>query len=249
MNDLKARIAARERVVGTWVKTPHPIIAEVLGLTDLDCMVLDAEHAPFDRAALDACVMASRLGSCAAIVRPPSGAPEHVLQALDSGAAGVIVPHVRSAAEAEALVRATRYEPGGRGYAGTTRAAGYTKKGMAKTRADAARAVVIAQVEDIKAVEAIDEIVRVPGIDAVFIGRADLTVAYRAETPDDPRVVAAVDRICAAGAAADRAVGMFLPRPEDAPAWAKKGASLFLLASEHDFILKGANELAKMARG
>jgi 2-keto-3-deoxy-L-rhamnonate aldolase RhmA len=246
---IKQRIASRELVVGTWVKTPHPIIVEVLGLTDLDCVVLDAEHAPFDRGSLDSCLIAARGAAKPALVRPATSAPEQILAALDMGAAGVIVPHVRSAAEAEAIVRATRYLPGGRGFAGTTRAAGYTTKGMSRTRADARDIAVIAQIEDVEAVDTIDAIAAVEGIDALFIGRADLTIAYEAETPDDPRVVAAVERICAAGQAAGRAVGMFLPRPGDASQWRAKGASLFLLASEHDFILKGAAELNQQVRG
>ena len=60
--DFKARIAGGALTVGTWVKTPHPIIVEVLALTRLDCIVLDAEHAPFDRGSLDACIAAARAG-------------------------------------------------------------------------------------------------------------------------------------------------------------------------------------------
>jgi 2-keto-3-deoxy-L-rhamnonate aldolase RhmA len=245
---LKQRIAGRDLVVGTWVKTPHPIIVEVLGLSPLDCIVLDAEHAPFDRGSLDTCLMAARGAAKPALVRPASSAPEHLLAALDMGADGVIVPHVRSAAEAEAVVRACRYVPGGRGYAGTTRSAGYGTKGMARTRADAAEVTIIAQVEDVEAVDAIEAIAAVEGLDALFIGRADLTVSYRAESPDDPQVLAAVERICAAGRAAKRAIGMFLARPSDAPQWREKGASLFLLGSEHDFMLKGAADLAATVR-
>ena len=246
--DFKARIAGGALTVGTWVKTPHPIIVEVLALTRLDCIVLDAEHAPFDRGSLDACIAAARAGGMPVLVRPASAAPEAILQALDSGASGVIVPHVRSAAEAAALVRACRYQPGGRGYAGTSRAAGYGSLGMAQTRAVAADVTIVAQIEDVEAVDDIAAIAAVEGIDALFIGRADLTIAYNAETPDDPRVVAAVGRVLAAGVAAGRSTGMFLPRSSDAKSWQDAGASLFLLASDHDFIRAGADALADLAR-
>jgi 2-keto-3-deoxy-L-rhamnonate aldolase RhmA len=249
MTGFKERLRARETIVGTWVKTPHPVVVEVLAMSPLDCLVLDAEHSPFDRATLDACAFAARSGGMPALVRPQSGAPEQILNALDIGAAGVIVPHVRSVAEAEAIARAARYGPGGRGYAGTTRAAGYGTKGLARNRADAADVVVIAQIEDVEAVEQVEAIAAVEGIDALFIGRADLTIAYEAETPDDPRVVAAVERICAAGQAAGRTVGMFLARVSDAPAWVAKGASLFLLASDHDFMTAGAKQLAESVKG
>lgn len=241
--DFKARIAGGAPTIGTWVKTPHSIIVEVLALTRLDCIVLDAEHAPFDRSSLDACIAAARAGGMPVLVRPASGAPEAILQALDCGASGVIVPHVRSATEATALVRACRYQPGGRGYAGTTRAAGYGSLGLAKTRAAAAEVTIIAQIEDIDAVDDIAAIAAVEGVDALFIGRADLTIAYGAESPDDPRVVDAVARVLAAGVAAGRSVGMFLPRASDAKQWQDAGASLFLLASEHDFIRAGAETM------
>jgi 2-keto-3-deoxy-L-rhamnonate aldolase RhmA len=242
----KAQVAGGALTVGTWVKTPHLIVAEILAHTALDCIVLDAEHAPFGRAEIDACVAAA--GAMPVLVRPESAAPEKLLQALDAGAAGIIVPHVRDADGARAIVRAAHYGPNGRGYAGTTRAAGYTAKGMAGTRADGANVVVIAQIEDADALAHVAAIAAVPGIDALFIGRADLTISLGAQTPDDPRVVAAVDAILAAGRAAGRTVGMFLPRPADAAHWRDRGASLFLLASEHDFIIAGANALAAAVR-
>ena len=102
----KSRLAAHEPLVGTFVKTPSAIVVEVLGLTELDCVCLDAEHAPFDRGTLDACIFAARATGMDVLVRLPSAAPEHLLQALDSGATGVVVPHVRSAAEAAAVVTA-----------------------------------------------------------------------------------------------------------------------------------------------
>ena len=204
MVSFRDRLRGGELLSGTWVKTPHPHVVEVLALSPLDVLVLDAEHAPFDRGSLDACIMAARAGGKPVLVRPASSAHEHILNALDCGADGVIVPHVRSAAEAREIVRACHYVPGGRGFAGSTRAAGYTTRGMAKHREAAKGVVVIAQIEDVEAVEAIEEIAAVEGIDALFIGRADLTISYAADTPDNAAVVAAVERICAAGKAAGR---------------------------------------------
>lgn len=244
MVTFRDRLRAGELLAGTWIKTPHPHVAEVLALSPLDVLVLDAEHAPFDRGSLDACIMAVRAGGKPVLVRPASSAHEEILNALDCGADGVIVPHVRSAAEAQEIVRACHYGPGGRGFAASTRAAGYTTLGMAKHR-DAAKAVtVIAQIEDAEAVAAIEEIAAIDGIDALFIGRADLTISYAAETPDDPAVVAAVERICAAGKAAGRTIGMFLGRVGDVPQWRAKGASLFILQSDQEYLLQGAAALA-----
>jgi 2-keto-3-deoxy-L-rhamnonate aldolase RhmA len=249
MTGFRETLRSGALLAGTWVKTPSPIVVEVLALTGLDCLVLDAEHAPFDRLTLDMCIMAARAAGKPVLVRPASAAPEHILNALDCGATGVILPHIRSAADAVAAVAACQYRPGGRGYAGSSRAAGYTTLGMAVHRAAARDVVVIAQIEDVEGVEAIDAIAAVPGIDALFIGRADLTIAYDAASPDDAVVVAAVSRICAAGRSAGRTVGMFLGRAADVAHWRQQGASLFILGSDHDFLLTGAARLAADIRG
>ncbi len=245
MVGFRERLLAEELLAGTWVKTPHPHVVEVLSLSTLDVLVLDAEHAPFDRGSLDQCILAARAGGKTVLVRPQSSDDAHLLSALDCGADGVILPHIRTAAEAEAAVKACNYVSGGRGYAGSSRAAAYTTKGMAKHRADAKNVIVIAQIEDVEGVDNIDAIARVEGLAALFIGRADLTIAYGAETPDDAVVVDAVDLIVAAGKAAGRATGMFLGRVSDVPMWREKGASLFILQSDQDFLLQGAANLAK----
>jgi len=240
---LKTRIAAHAPLLGTFVKTPHPQVFEVLAQSALDLLVLDAEHAPFDRAAIDVCLMAARAGGMPVIVRPADASPAAILNALDCGADGVMLPHIRSAAEAEAAVRAAHYGPGGRGYAGTPRAARYGLMSMADHRAAARQAVVIAQIEDLDALDDLEAIVGVAGIDAVFIGRADLTIALGCASSDDAPVVAAVDRICAVAKAAGRPVGMFLPRANDTAAWVAKGATLFFLSSDHEFLRAGAAAL------
>ncbi len=244
------KLRAGELLAGTWIKTPHPHVVEVLSFSSLDCLVLDAEHAPFDRAAIDLCILAARAGGKPVLVRPQSASQEHILNALDLGADGVILPHICNAIEACYAVKACHYVAGGpnifgRGYAGSSRAAAYTTKGMTKHRADAKNVIVIAQIEDVEGVNNIEAIAAVEGIDALFIGRADLTISYGAETPDDTVVVDAVDRIVAAGKATGRTTGMFLGRVSDVPQWRDKGASLFLLGSDHDFLLQGAAKLAE----
>ncbi len=257
MVSFRDQLQAGGLLVGTWVKTPHPHVVEVLALSALDCLVLDAEHAPFDRTSLDLCILAARAGGIGAggktvLVRPQSASHEHILNALDCGADGVILPHIRTAAEAQAAVTACHYVSGakgyGRGYAGSSRAASYTTKSMAQHRSDAKSVIVIAQIEDVEGVNNIDAITRVEGIDALFIGRADLTIAYDADTPDDAVVVAATDRIVAAGKAAGRTTGMFLGRVDDVGMWREKGASLFILQSDQDFLLSGAARLVGAVR-
>lgn len=241
---LKERIAARDVLLGSFLKTPSPILVEVLTTCGLDLLCLDAEHAPFDRGDIDLCIMAARAGGLPVLVRTPTAAPEHILNALDCGADGVLLPHVRSAADAAAAVAAAAYRPGGRGYAGSSRAARYGLAPMGEHRAaSAARTVVIAQIEDVEALDAINAIAATPGIDALFVGRIDLTVALDAASPDAPEVIAAVDQIIAAGKAAERPVGMFVPRNADVAGWRDKGATVFLQGSDHAFLRAGAAAL------
>ena len=248
MPKFRERVRAGDLLAATWVKTPHPHVIEVLARSPLDALVIDAEHAPFDRAALDVAILAARAGGKPVLVRPASADPAQLLQALDGGADGVVVPHVRSAAEAEAIALTCHYRPGGRGYAGSTRAAGYTTLGMAAHRAAAKDITVIAQIEDAEALNEIEAIAAVDAIDALFIGRADLTISLDAATPDDPMVIDAVERICAAARGAGRAVGMFLARSSDVPYWRERGASLFILESDQEFLLRSSAALAAAIR-
>jgi staphyloferrin B biosynthesis citrate synthase len=242
--NLKARIAVGDVLLGTFVKTPHPHVVEVLATSGLDCLCIDAEHAPFDRRDIDACIIAARTGSAPILVRTPSSAAEQILNVLDCGADGVLVPHIRSANEARAVAQAMHYGPGGRGYAGSSRAAGYGSRSIPDhLKASAATSVLIAQIEDIEALDEIDAIAAVDGIDALFIGRIDLTIALGCTSPDDPKVLAACDTIIAAARKAGRPVGMFTSRPTDVKAWQQKGSSIFLLSSDHMFLREGARSL------
>ncbi|MEM7283447.1 MAG: aldolase/citrate lyase family protein, partial [Pseudomonadota bacterium] len=194
---LKQRLINKEPLVGTFVKTPSPIICEVLSQTKLDLICLDAEHAPFDRNSLDTCIAVTRLSKMSSLVRVPSANPEHLLNALDCGATGVLVPHVKSAHQADLIGQHCHFGAGGRGYAGSTRAANFGGKSIPAHVDDSAKeTTVIAQIEDLEALDEIDEIAQVSNIDCLFVGRIDLTVALGADSPADARVVAAVDTIC-----------------------------------------------------
>jgi staphyloferrin B biosynthesis citrate synthase len=237
----KERLTQGDFVLGTFVKTPHAHVVEVLATTGLDCLCLDAEHAPFDRRDLDACILAARARQCAVLVRIDHASEHQILNALDCGADGVVIPHVKTAEQAREIAKACHYGPGGRGYAGSSRSAGYGLVGISDHMgASAARTTVIAQIEDLEALDEIDAIARVEGIDALFVGRIDLTVALGCTDPDDPKVLAAVEVIVTACRKAGRAVGMFLPRPGDVAQWRKKGVTFFLLGSDHGFMRAGA---------
>jgi 2-keto-3-deoxy-L-rhamnonate aldolase RhmA len=130
MANLRSRMAAGDMLAGTFLKTPSVEMIEILSQTGLDFLCIDAEHAPFDRARMDACLAVARALDFPILVRVPSAQPQDILQALDAGATGIVVPHVTDAETAAAIAKASRFGPGGRGYAGSTRWAGYTTRSM-----------------------------------------------------------------------------------------------------------------------
>jgi 2-keto-3-deoxy-L-rhamnonate aldolase RhmA len=247
-NTFRKRLTDCEPLIGTFLKTPSAIAAEVLGYSDLDVFCIDTEHAPFGRLETDQCLAAFRAADKPSLVRVADDSSTEIRSALDSGATGILVPHVTSAEQASAIVAAAHFGEGGRGFAGSTRAAHYTTKPMADHLADSgARTTVIVQIEDIAALEHVAQIAAVDGVDAIFVGRVDLAVAMQT-SPMDKEVIATVQDICAAGRAAGTAVGMFTPDLGELPGWLDAGASLFLLGSDQSMILDGANTLAQVIR-
>lgn len=234
-------------LAGTFLKTPAYQVVEVLARSELDFVCLDAEHAPFDRGALDACIGMGRALDFPVLVRVGDGSAREILQALDYGAVGIVVPHVDSAEKAAAVALAARYGPGGRGYAGSTRFADYGGQGMpalfAKSRDET---VVIAQIEEPAGVEACEAIAATDGIDGVFLGPSDLSVGYGYTSVGSPELDAAMRRVGAAARASKRAYISFVPDADKAQDWAKDyGISVFFVASEHSWLRAGANAVAQ----
>jgi len=242
--NLKSRLAAGEAVITSWSKIPHPSSIEVLGLAGLDAVILDAEHSPFDRASIDLSILAGRAAGIPVLVRTLTATGHELQTALDMGAAGVVVPHVRSAPEARDIVRACRFEPSGRGYSSATRAGGYTTKPAAAHRMAHQDLLLIAQIEDAEALDNLDEIVGTDGIDAVLIGQADLAVSLGV-SQDDPALDQAVEQIVDACARAARPFGVYLAHHGSLAQWRARGAGLFIVSSDQSFILAGARALAR----
>ena len=245
---LRSRLAASAPVLGTWIKTPSPIVCEVLARTELDVLALDAEHAPFGRGELDACIALSSALGMPTLVRVPDRSPSAILNALDCGASGILVPHVIDAPMAEQIVRSATYGANGRGYAGSTRAAGFGARNIeSQLKAAASGTSVVLQIEDLEALPHIEDIGRVPGVAALFVGRVDLTVSLGKTRLDDPKVLQCVDDIVTKAAAVGIPVGMFVADHAEIPAWRRKGVNFFLLGSDHQFLQRGVQALVRDA--
>jgi 2-keto-3-deoxy-L-rhamnonate aldolase RhmA len=235
------RFLHREAVLGTFIKTPTSHAIEILGDVGLDFVVIDEEHAPFGKQAIDVAMLAAKAAGIAAIVRVESPAPEAILSALDCGATGVLVPHVSSAGKAEAVASACRYRGGRRGFSNSPRAGGYGRLGVWEhVEAADAQTTVIAMIEDPEALETLDAIMAVKGLDGVFIGRGDLTVALGAKGPDSEEVKSATMRIAAAAKAAGKAVCAMTPGGADARWLKEQGVSAFIVSSDQGLMRQAA---------
>ncbi|MBS0126575.1 HpcH/HpaI aldolase family protein [Thetidibacter halocola] len=240
------RLRGGAPLAGTFVKTPSIQVMEVLALSDLDFVCLDTEHAPVDRAGMDACLALARAMDFPVVVRVGEAGAREILQALDSGAVGVVVPHVWSAEKAEAVARAAHFGLGGRGFAGGTRWAGHGARSMADVLSQDPQSVVIAQIEEPEGVEACEAIAAVPNIDALFVGPADLSVSYGHDSLDNPDLKAALARVGAAARAAGKGFASFTPTSAMAADWARDyGMHMVLVGSELGWMRAGANATAQ----
>jgi 2-keto-3-deoxy-L-rhamnonate aldolase RhmA len=161
--------------LGAAVSFDDPTASDILCGAGLDFLWIDMEHAPLSLEAVQGHVMAAELNGVTALVRVPWNDAVVIKQVLDLGAAGIIVPMVRSAAEARQAVAACRYPPEGvRGW-GPRRPSRYGRIAGPTVAAEANRGMlVIVQIEHIDAVRNLDEILDVPGVDAVYLGTGDL---------------------------------------------------------------------------
>jgi 2-keto-3-deoxy-L-rhamnonate aldolase RhmA len=238
--NLRVRVLGRERLASTFVKTAEVTVIEVLATSGLDFIVLDGEHGGYDRGRLDACLAVCRALDFPALVRIPSASDETILMALDAGAVGVVVPHVDSVQKAQAIAKAAHFGRGGRGFAGSTRWAGFATRAMGDVLDQDAQTIVMAQIEEPEGVEACEAIAAITGIDALFAGPADLSVGYGHRSQDNPDLPMALERIGRACAENDKGYVSWVPDAAKAAQWARYAMTGFVVASEHTWMRQGA---------
>lgn len=175
----RSRLAKKGVLVGTQCFTGNAAIVEILGHSGWDWVSLDMEHATSSFADIEQLVRAANWSNIVALVRVAENDPVLISKALDSGAAGVIVPHIASAADLREAVGATQYPPHGvRGACSTTRATGYGAQPWKEYVEQANKGVVVIPlIEDKAGVDAFDELLAVDNVPVYWIGITDLTVS------------------------------------------------------------------------
>jgi len=208
-NEFRARLHGGETLYGTLLNLPSPAIAEVLAQSGFDWLFIDAEHGGIGTSALLSILQAVDR-DIACIVRLPELDGGAIKRALDLGAHGIIVPQVETAAEAAEAVRLARYAPAGERGMGLSRAHGYGFTFNEYIEAANDAIAVIVQCEHARAVENIESIAAVDGLDAVFLGPYDLSASLG--HPGDighPAVTEAIGRVTDVCQAAGMPLGYF----------------------------------------
>ena len=223
-------------VVSAWVGTPAPAVVEALLQGGFDSVVLDMQHGQYDETSAATGIAAAALVGKPAIVRIPVEAFPSASRLLDAGAAAVVAPMINTAEDARRFAAYCKYPPAGDRSWGPGRATTFTGlSGQDYLAAANGLQLCIAMIETAAALEALDAILAVPGIDGVFVGPSDLSIALSAGAALDPfasSVDAALDRVSAAAAAAGKFAGLFCFSGAQARAMVGRGFGLVTIATD-----------------
>jgi 2-dehydro-3-deoxyglucarate aldolase len=244
----RARLKRREQLFGTMVTLASSASAELLGSLGFDWLFIDGEHGPLGTTELVGILQAVGDKS-ACIVRVPEAAEVPIKKVLDLGAHGIIVPQVNTAQQAADVVRWSRYAPEGARGVGLARAHGYGVRFREYVSSANADVAVIVQAEHARAVENIDEIVRVPGVDAVLLGPYDLSASLgKMGQIDDPVVVAAIERVTEACRAVEMPLGYFGVTAAAVQPYVARGYTLIVAGVDTLYLASGAKALLEELR-
>ncbi|MFJ1211858.1 4-hydroxy-2-oxoheptanedioate aldolase [Burkholderia pyrrocinia] len=246
-NRFKAALAARQRQIGFWLAMSDPYLAEVSATAGFDWLLIDSEHAPNDLRSILAQLQAVAPYRAEPIVRPVNGDPASIKRLLDIGARTLLVPMVDTAEQARALVSAVRYPP--HGIRGVGSAVGRASRWSARTDyLDIAddEGCLLVQAETVTALQNLDAICAVDGVDGVFVGPADLaaSMGHRGNA-GHPDVQRAIDDAMRTIVASGKAAGTLTSDPVLARRYLDLGCTFVATGIDILILANGARKLAR----
>ena len=248
-NAFKAALARGELQIGLWSSLCSPIVAEIIGHSGFDWILVDTEHSPNEPPAVLAQLQAMQAGTATPIVRPAWNDPVLLKRLLDIGTQAVLVPFVQNAEEAAKAVAACRYPPAGiRGITVSGRGSRYGRVPDYLKRADAEICVLV-QVETGEALAQLEAIASVDGVDGVFIGPADLSASLgHIGDPGHPEVQDAIKGAVERLAAVGKPAGILTASEADARRYIEWGYRFVAVGSDLGLLTRHADALAKTFR-
>lgn len=252
--DLRARLTAGETLFTAWSAIPDPLVSEFLARSDFDAVTLDMQHGCHSTDSVMRGVSAISMVGKPAIVRVPVGSFEIASRVLDFGAIAVIAPMVNSAADAKAFASFMKYPPIGERSWGTTRILPLQGRASPQSYLEIANREVfaIAMIETRAAWAALDEILAVDGIDGVFVGPQDFSIALSNGAKVDPNsaeMLAAAAEVVAKANKAGKVPCTLGVNPEGAKRWKEMGFRLIAISSDLNYLSSGANAMVATAKG
>jgi 2-keto-3-deoxy-L-rhamnonate aldolase RhmA len=232
-NDVKRLLKDGKPTAGAWLQACSPIAADVLAGCGFDWLLIDMEHSPLNFESLMMLVMAIQGRKAVPFVRAPWNDFVSIKRILDTGVYGILVPYVSTKEEAEQAVRSCKYPPLGiRGVAASPRGSGYGSS-LERIKKANDEICVITQIETYKAVENIDEILTVEGLDGLFIGPMDLSTSMgHMGNPKHPEVQEAIAEVERKVFASDKFLGTITSSWEDAEPLYDKGYQFITLMAD-----------------
>ena len=248
-NPVRSKLKRGEPSVGSWITLPDTFGAQLMSRTGFDWLTIELEHTPitFETAAAMFALVAAN--GVVPLARIPWNTGENIKRVLDTGAWGIVVPMVNSRAEAEAVVRAARYRPiGERSIGGSLHAANFATDASTYYAQANEEILVIVMAEHVEAVANIDDILSVPGLDAVFVGPNDLHASMHLPPTfdsDDAQFNDALKKILAGAKKHGIAAGIHVVDAAQAQRRIAEGWQFIAVASEAGFMLAKAGETTK----
>lgn len=247
MKNLKKRLQQGETLNGCWLNLGSPLTAEIVGLSGFDWVLIDLEHGAGTEKDVLAQLQALESTPTAAFVRVESSDSARISRVLDMGAAGVMCPKVNNAIEAKKVINGLHYPPfGNRGVAKMVRATGFGQNFQAYYDASKESLLGIIQIETVEALNHLDEIAALEGVDVLFIGPADLSMELGIFGQfDNPIFVNALQRIILAAQKAGKSTGILFFNPDDYQKYHDMGIRFIACGADATFVADGARAMAK----
>ena len=250
-NVVKKKLRNGEPVFGVIAPNADPVVAEVIGHLGFDFYMMDGEHGPIGPGAAQGIVRACEATGITPLARVRSSEPKLLLQFLDAGVMGVMMPGLVDAQDVRAFVQAVKYPPLGARGLGPIRVADYMMGPMSQEEYVAFandQTLVLPQFEDIKALENLDEMAQVEGVDAFVVGPRDLAMSMGFyDGPRHPEVQAVIDEVFDIVLGAGLDLGTVAGTGEAAKALVERGARI-CLNSVANLIKQSANAFLDEAR-